>query len=196
MTLLRGRHAPLLAVLAPAVALFLPALGHAAPSADPALTAALDASSKKLEAERETRNLPSLSVAVVHGHDIGHSGAIVGYLASVGALPDLKLGVAVMTNAWNPVLGSTPFDPAGVDPSRYFGHYTLPGGFTHVDVEGRNGKLWLAIREGEGSGSVCEPTGPDRFSCGVEFRMGPDGRATGLSMALIDFRREQESHAQ
>ena len=148
---------------------------------------------------------------------IGHTGGHLGFLASVAALPELKLGVAVMTNSWNPIVGAddtwelskmaladlaqaaapspTPkppdFDAASVDLSRYVGRYALPGGFAHVDVDVRNGTLWREVRERPGSGAACAPSGPDRFSCGLAFHAGEDGRITGLSMALFEFEREE-----
>jgi CubicO group peptidase (beta-lactamase class C family) len=155
MTLLRGRHAPLLAVLAPAVTLFLPALGHAAPSADPALTAALDVISKKLDAERVSRNLPSLSVAVVHGHDI--------VLARAFGMADVDRKL--------------PAKPEMIYPA---------GSTTKVLVA----TMLMQLVE-RGVVRLDDPVAKH-----VELRMGPDGHATGLSMALFDFRREQEAHAQ
>jgi CubicO group peptidase (beta-lactamase class C family) len=146
---------------------------------------------------------------------VGHTGGHLGFLASIAALPDLKLGIAIMTNSWNPVGGADdtwelskmaladladvvaptpspppPFDAASVDLTRYPGHYALSGGVAHVDVALRNGKLRMSVREKTGSEAACEPTGPGRFSCGLEFRTGKDGAVTGLSFALFDFRRE------
>ena len=146
---------------------------------------------------------------------IGHTGGHFGFLASIGALPDLGLGIALMTNSWNPVLGANdtweltkvaladlaravapettasavPFDPARVDLARYAGSYSLPGGFAHVDVTLREGRLWQAVREAPGPATRCEPTGPHRFSCGLEFRVDGEGRVRGLSFALFEFSR-------
>lgn len=147
---------------------------------------------------------------------IGRTGGRLGFQASVAALPDLKLGVALMTNSWNPAADgddtwelsrmaladlahaaappvapkSPAFDAASVDLSRYIGRYALAGGFAHVDVELRSGKLWMQMRERPGSGTPCNPAGPDRFSCGLEFHAGEDGRVSGLSMARFEFKRE------
>jgi hypothetical protein len=48
----------------------------------------------------------------------------------------------------------------------------------------------MEVRERPGSGTPCDPSATDRFSCGLEFRAGEDGRVSGLSLALFDFERE------
>lgn len=147
---------------------------------------------------------------------IGHTGGHFGFLASVGALPEERLGIAIMTNSWNPVLGANdtwelakmalldlaraterpasppapPFEPGRVEIARYAGRYALAGGFAHLDVDVRDGQLWFAVREKAGSLRPCEPTGPDRFSCGLEFRVDGEGRVAGVSFALFEFARE------
>ncbi len=149
---------------------------------------------------------------------VGHTGEHLGFLASIAALPDLKLGVAIMTNSWNPIAGTNdtwdlskmvlsdlagaltpppaapaPFDAAAVDLSRYAGRYALPGGLAHVDVVERGGTLRMSVRERPGSEAPCSPTAPERFSCGLEFHTGKDGAVTGLSYALFDFHREADA---
>ena len=122
-----------------------------------------------------------------------------------------------MTNSWNPLLGAddtwdltkmalsflaptvepepkpapTPFDAKAADLTAYVGRFTLPGGFAHLDTTLRDGTLWFAVREKPGSERPCQPTAPDRFSCGLEFRAGANGRKTGVSFALFEFRREE-----
>ena len=89
-----------------------------------------------------------------------------------------------------PPAGGSAFDPAKVALASYVGRYGLPGGFAHVDVELRDGKLWQSVREAGPPATPCEPIAADRFSCGLEFRRDASGRLTGLSLALFDFRRE------
>jgi CubicO group peptidase (beta-lactamase class C family) len=148
---------------------------------------------------------------------LGHTGGHFGFLASIGALPGQRLGVAIMTNSWNPLLGAddtwdltkmalsfiaptvepeakpapTPFDAKAVDLTAYVGRFSLPGGFAHLDTTLHEGHLWFGMSERPGSERPCEPTAPDRFSCGLEFRSGADGRKTGVSFALFEFTRAE-----
>jgi hypothetical protein len=134
----------------------------------------------------------------IEGHPFfEHSGGHVGYLATIGGIPDLKLGVVVMTNSFNPIWGGQDtmdlvrtihrtLIPALIDLKRYAGTYAVAGGFAEMRVDLADGKLWFTVagspaprQEALGSGAP------------LKFHTSEDGSVDSLSFALFRFIRKR-----
>jgi CubicO group peptidase (beta-lactamase class C family) len=118
---------------------------------------------------------------------IGHSGSHFGFFARVEALPELKIGIAIMTNANYPqgYIGpkkrltriileklipvmqieqpETPFDPSSVDLKRYTGRYEVAGGYAKADVYLENRRLYMTFVQEPDFNEYFLPVGPNRF---------------------------------
>jgi CubicO group peptidase (beta-lactamase class C family) len=100
---------------------------------------------------------------------IAHSGGHLGFIANSTGIPELNLGVVVLINSWNPLVGD---DPAGsiaaellkiwipefeelrkaieakpqtIDLSSYIGTYSLPGEVAQIEISLYDGQLLCAI---------------------------------------------------
>lgn len=100
---------------------------------------------------------------------IEHNGALLGNSAHVSAIPELKLGVALLSNSRNYSFSQdacknlareiyqelltdikemnreVSFDPNAVNLEQYKGTYALPGGVAEMEVTARDGKLFMSI---------------------------------------------------
>jgi CubicO group peptidase (beta-lactamase class C family) len=100
---------------------------------------------------------------------IEHNGALLGHSAHLSAIPDLGLGIVILSNSRNvlfsPDAGKNlareiyaelvkekksvqpekTFDPSSVNLDRYAGKYELPGGFAGMEITHKDGKLFMKI---------------------------------------------------
>jgi hypothetical protein len=98
----------------------------------------------------------------------------LGHSTHVSAIPDLKLGIVILSNSRNVLF--TPdackdlardiykdiftktvqedkkksFDPKSVDLSSYEGKYSLPGGIAEMELTVRDGRLFMTITQDPG----------------------------------------------
>jgi CubicO group peptidase (beta-lactamase class C family) len=150
-------------------------------------------------------------------HIITHNGGHLGFMATASAMPDMKLGVVVLTNRCNPMsdmqtaqlarrvfevlvprLGMSeqlaPFDPAKIDFQRYAGTYTVVGGASQISIQVENGMLYQTVLDAPAPRMQLFPAAQEQFSHApgqpavVTFE-SDSGRITGLSFALFRFRR-------
>lgn len=118
---------------------------------------------------------------------IGHSGGHLGFSARIEALPELKLGIAVMTNARYPegYIGpeksvtriilekiipafkrrerETPFEPENIDLERYAGIYSVAGGYAEAEVKAASGKLNVTLIQDPEFNEPFLPVGRNSF---------------------------------
>ena len=159
--------------------------------------------------------------AEVEGHPFfEHSGGHVGFLATIGGLPDLKVGVVVMTNTFNPIWGAQhtqeiarllyrtlisalapparpAFDPASVELSRYAGTYAVAGRFAEIRMEVADGRLWHTVVGSAAPRQAAYPVAHDQFSLGqpggapaLFFETDAQGRVSAVRFALFRFERQ------
>lgn len=110
------------------------------------------------------------AVIQIEGYDaIEHNGALLGHSAHVSAIPDLGLGIVILSNSRNILFspdacknlareiyadlskemksgqsGKT-FDPSSANLDRFTGNYELPGGFAGMEIKHKEGKLFMNI---------------------------------------------------
>jgi CubicO group peptidase (beta-lactamase class C family) len=118
---------------------------------------------------------------------IEHSGSHFGFFARIEALPELKIGVAIMANAkysqgyigpkkrlirivlekFIPVLtiksSESPFDPSSVDLGRYEGRYEVAGGYAKAAVYVEDHRLYMTFIQQPDFNEQFLPVGPNRF---------------------------------
>jgi CubicO group peptidase (beta-lactamase class C family) len=112
------------------------------------------------------------AVVQIEGCDaIEHNGALLGHSAHVSAIPDLKLGLVILSNSRNyffapdacknlardihkdlaeKIKSTSPkktFDPAAVDLESYTGRYILPGRAAEMEITVRDNKLYMSIAQ-------------------------------------------------
>jgi hypothetical protein len=132
------------------------------------------------------------AIVEIGGHDaIEHNGALLGYHAHVSAIPDLRLGVAALSNSknflWRPdackelargilveladalrACGEAHRDPSAVELSDYSGRYALPGGIAHLDVADTADGLHVTLLEAPDFSEDFLLVGPHAFSFAVD----------------------------
>jgi CubicO group peptidase (beta-lactamase class C family) len=133
---------------------------------------------------------------------IGHAGGHWGFFAKAEVLPDLKLGVVIMTNCnypqgaigpdkeltriiyekFVPILRrkrtETAFDPLHVNLHPYSGRYAVPGEYAHADVSVKNDTLYFSLTEKPGFKAALMPAGPHRFCFAADPGKNPMFRFT------------------
>ena len=153
------------------------------------------------------------------GHQVmGHAGGHWGFGSKVEVLPDLKLGVVIMTNCnypqgyigpnkdltriiiekFIPILETKKTEPV-VDPlkvnlNKYSGHYAVPGDYAHADVQVRNDTLYFSLVEKPQFNTPILPVGVNRFCFAVDpgkhpmFRFSTDESNKVVSLDFLEFR--------
>jgi CubicO group peptidase (beta-lactamase class C family) len=118
---------------------------------------------------------------------LSHAGGHWGFASKVSVLPDLKLGVVVMTNCnypggyigpdkeftrtiyekFVPVLAKkkteTAFDVKKVDLKKYSGEYALPGDYAHAELITKNDTLYFSLKEKPEFNGAILPVGLNQF---------------------------------
>ncbi|MBN1163771.1 MAG: serine hydrolase [Candidatus Krumholzibacteriota bacterium] len=118
---------------------------------------------------------------------LGHSGSHFGFFARMEALPELKLGIALMTNAVYPqgYIGpeklltrillekfiplvetkepEVSFHTGDMDLARYAGLYEVAGGYAQAEVKIENRQLYLSLVQQPDFNELFLPVGPHRF---------------------------------
>lgn len=110
------------------------------------------------------------AVVQIEGYDaIEHNGALLGHSAHVSAIPDLGLGIVILSNSRNVLFSPDAcknlareiyaelvnemksareekvFDPSSLNLDRYTGKYELPGGFAEMEIIHKGDKLFMTI---------------------------------------------------
>jgi CubicO group peptidase (beta-lactamase class C family) len=151
-------------------------------------------------------------------HIVLHNGGHLGYLATVAAMPDMKLGVVLMTNRDNPIWDlqthglaikmfellvpqytpqkdKSKFDPSKVDLARYAGTYAADGGYVKMKITFQDGKLYRLVEESGDSVAQIFPVGTDQFGdapngpASLSFKAAESGNITAAELALFTLRR-------
>jgi D-alanyl-D-alanine carboxypeptidase len=129
-----------------------------------------------------------LGWAVVRIEDfdaVEHNGALVGHGAHVSAIPELKLGIVVLSNSRNYMWSAggckhlarefypdliaaiTPAEsdvtPEALDLSRYEGNFVLPGGYANIKLTKADGRLMMSIIEDPTFDQPMIPLNPYEF---------------------------------
>ena len=135
----------------------------------------------------------------------------------MSVLPDLKLGVVVMTNCnypqgyigpekeftkiiyekFVPILErkktETAFDFRNVDLQKYSGRYAVPGDYAQADVQVRNDTLYFSLVEKPEFNAAIQPVGLHQFCFVVDprkhpmFRFGTDDSGKVVNLEFLDF---------
>jgi CubicO group peptidase (beta-lactamase class C family) len=152
------------------------------------------------------------------GHQVlGHAGGHWGFGSKMSVLPDLKLGVVVMTNCnypqgyigpekeftkiiyekFVPILErkktETAFDFRNVDLQKYSGRYAVPGDYAQADVQVRNDTLYFSLVEKPEFNAAIQPVGLHQFCFVVDprkhpmFRFGTDDSGKVVNLEFLDF---------
>lgn len=110
------------------------------------------------------------AVVQIEGYDaVEHNGALLGHSAHVSAIPDLKLGIIVLSNSRNIFFApdvcknlareiyrelvnqikstshKRSFSPKAVDLMAYTGRYVLPGKSVEIELTVKNNKLYMSL---------------------------------------------------
>lgn len=128
---------------------------------------------------------------------IAHAGGHWGFYAKAEVLPELQLGVVIMTNCnypqgdlgpqkgltkiiyekFVPILqrknAETVFNPTAVDLQRYSGRFAVPGAYAHAEVSERNDTLYLSLKEKPHFCEAILPVGVDRFCFAIDPKQTP-----------------------
>jgi len=128
---------------------------------------------------------------------IGHSGSHLGFFARIAALPELKLGIAIMTNArypqgyigpekqltriilekFIPVINKRkpekPFNPADFNLEQYVGRYTVAGGYAEAEIKIQNHELTLTLTQHPDFHEPFLLIGPNRFCFATDPEKNP-----------------------
>jgi len=153
------------------------------------------------------------------GHQVmGHAGGHWGFGSKVEVLPDLKLGVVIMTNCnypqgyigpnkdltriiierFIPILETKKteqvFDLQNIDIHKYSGMYTVPGEYAHAEVQVKNDTLYFSLVEKPEFNAAILPVGLNRFCFAVDpgkhpmFRFGTDDSSKVVNLEFLEFR--------
>lgn len=129
------------------------------------------------------------AVVQIEGYDaIEHNGAILGHSAHVSAIPDIKLGIIVLSNSRNilfapdacknlardiyrelvnEIKSTSPkktFDPDAVNLNKYAGKYVLPGRPAEMEIAVKDNKLYMSIIQDPEFNEPFVPVGWYEFS--------------------------------
>jgi CubicO group peptidase (beta-lactamase class C family) len=152
------------------------------------------------------------------GHQVmGHAGGHWGFGSKVEVLPDLKLGVVIMTNCnypqgyigpdkdltriiiekFIPILeakkSEAVFDPRNVNIKKYSGRYTIPGEYAHAEVHVKNDTLYFSLVEKPEFNAAILPVGLNQFCFAVDpgkhpmFRFGTDDSGKIINLEFLEF---------
>jgi len=152
------------------------------------------------------------------GHQVmGHAGGHWGFGSKVEVLPDLKLGVVIMTNCnypqgnigpdkdltriiiekFIPILETKKtvpeFDPRNVDIHEYSGLYAVPGEYAHAEVQVKNDTLYFSLVEKPEFNAAILPVGLLQFCFAGDpgkhpmFRFLIDDSGKVVSLEFLDF---------
>ena len=152
------------------------------------------------------------------GHQVmGHAGGHWGFGSKVEVLPDLKLGIVIMTNCnypqgyigpdkdltriiiekFIPILETKKtepeFDPRNVDIQKYSGLYAVPGEYAHAEVQVINDTLYFSLVEKPEFNAAILPVGLLRFCFAGDpgkhpmFRFHTDDSGKVVSLEFLDF---------
>jgi hypothetical protein len=136
--------------------------------------------------ERESYGLGWALYRVADRRVIGHGGGHLGHCARLIADPELKVGIAALTNTYHPWLGTgfnrvirkvfavladtcdvapeeSRFDPTTVNLEQYAGTYSLPGGYASWTIRIRDGKLYASLVEDPDFNEAFLPVGEHEF---------------------------------
>jgi CubicO group peptidase (beta-lactamase class C family) len=150
-------------------------------------------------------------------HVIGHAGGHWGFFAKVEILPDLKLGVVIMTNCnypqgdlgpdkaltkiiyekFVPILErkntETAVDPRAVDLHAYAGQYALPGEYAHAEVNVRNDTVYFSLTEKPQFHEIIQAADVHQFYFAADpgkhpmLRFDTDESGKVVSLEFLDF---------
>jgi CubicO group peptidase (beta-lactamase class C family) len=129
------------------------------------------------------------AVVQIEGYDaIEHNGALLGHSTHVSAIPDLRLGIVILSNSRNVLFSpdackdlareiykdlvnemkeareEKAFDPSSVNLDQYTGKYELPGGFAEMEITHKEGKLFMTIVQDPGFNEAFVPVDWYEFS--------------------------------
>jgi hypothetical protein len=149
---------------------------------------------------------------------MGHAGGHWGFGSKVEVLPDLKLGVVIMTNCnypqgyigpnkdltriiidkFVPILETKKIEPAfdsrNVDLHQYSGLYAVPSEYAHAEVNVRNDTLYFSLMEKPQFNAAILPVDLHRFCFAVDpgknpmFRFGTDDSGKVVNLEFLEFR--------
>jgi CubicO group peptidase (beta-lactamase class C family) len=153
------------------------------------------------------------------GHQVmGHAGGHWGFGSKVEVLPDLKLGVVIMTNCnypqgnigpekdltriiidkFLPILEtkkSEPvFDTRNEDIHKYSGLYTVPGEYAHAEMQVKNDTLYFSLKEKPEFNIAILPVDLHRFCFAADpgrhpmFRFDTDNSGSVVSLEFLEFK--------
>jgi hypothetical protein len=150
-------------------------------------------------------------------HVIAHAGGHWGFFAKVEILPDLKLGVVIMTNCnypqgdlgpdkaltkiiyekFVPILErkntETAVDPRAVDLHAYAGQYALPGEYAHAEVNVRNDTVYFSLTEKPQFHEIIQAADVHQFYFAADpgkhpmLRFDTDESGKVVSLEFLDF---------
>jgi CubicO group peptidase (beta-lactamase class C family) len=152
------------------------------------------------------------------GHQVmGHGGGHWGFGSKVEILPELKLGVVIMTNCnypqgyigpdkdltriiiekFIPILetkkAEPEFDPRNVNIQKYSGVYAVPGEYAHAEVHIKNDTLFFSLMEKPEFNAAILPVGLHRFCFAVDpgkhpmFRFNTNDSGKVISLEFLEF---------
>ncbi len=148
---------------------------------------------------------------------IAHAGGHWGFYAKVEILPDLKLGVVIMTNCnypqgdLGPDIGLTKIiyekfvpilerkktdivvEPRIVDIHAYAGQYALPGDYAHAEVNVRNDTVYFSLTEKPQFHEIIQAVDAHQFCFAADpgkhriFRFDTDESGMVVGLTFLDF---------
>lgn len=159
------------------------------------------------------------AVVQIEGYDaIEHNGALLGHSAHVSAIPDLGLGIVVLSNSRNVLFSpdackdlareiykdliiemketreEKAFDPSSLNLDQYTGKYELPGGFAEMEIIHKEGKLFMTIVQDPGFNESFVPIDRYEFSFEADPARNPallfqtDEKGEATSVNFLSYR--------
>ena len=159
------------------------------------------------------------AVVQIEGYNaIEHNGALLGHSAHVSAIPDLGLGIVILSNSRNVLFSpyacknlareiyaelvnemkearaEKAFDPGSVNLGLYAGKYELPGGFAGMEITHKDGKLFMSIVQDPGFNEPFVPIDRYEFSFEADPARNPallfqtDGEGDVTGVSFLSYR--------
>ena len=159
------------------------------------------------------------AVVQIEGYDaIEHNGALLGHSAHVSAIPDLRLGIVILSNSRNVLFSpdacknlareiyaelvnsmkgaraEKAFDPGTVNLGLYAGKYELPGGIAEMEIIHKEGKLFMSIVQDPGFNEPFVPIDRYEFSFKADPARNPallfqtDGEGDVTGVSFLSYR--------
>ena len=128
---------------------------------------------------------------------IGHSGSHLGFYARIEAVPELKLGIAIMTNARYPQgfigpekqltriileklipafqkeIHEIPINPANINLEQFAGRYAVAGGYAEAEIYIEDQKLYMTLTQQPDFNEQFLPLGSNRFCFATDPEKNP-----------------------